>query len=230
MGMHKVWMVILLGLTSLAHAQQTPGGCADLGQVKLPGAALAVDNEGVVRLVQRALRPHGWSVTSNLPPEYGGPRLFGQLHAATWEQALQEIQRALQSARWSSSWQADRRSCTLHVTFDAQQAAAAAASVPAGTSAAPAALVLRAGQPLGAQLGAWLQNTGWMLLWRLDVDWLLANDVSLNTHDPLQVLDRIAQWLAQEGKAVQLTAYETNRVVVAQPTDAARVPAAQPSQ
>lgn len=231
---------------ALALSLPVWAACED-PQAVVDGEYVAV-NESMPDIVRAIAQPRGWQVESNLPPGAAGPRIHGRLRYAHLADAVYNLDVAMRRMGWEALTQIDRSTCVIRIAFaDKQlaglatvqasrqpaQASAAAGVSPSAVAAAdgdnpksegtsaPAVWRLRGGERLGAQLSEWLQQAGWQMVWKLDVDWVVPSDVEVGRGDVLQALDRVAKWLAQEGRPVQLTAYDINRVVVAAPLDAA---------
>lgn len=89
----------------------------------------------------------------------------------------------------------------------------AAKPTAAATTVAPVVRtewLLKAGQPIHAQLQAWALDAGWKLNWKMASSWIVPADVSFEGKFD-EALERVVTALYGEGHAVRLMLWEGNK-------------------
>lgn len=85
-----------------------------------------------------------------------------------------------------------------------------------------AELRLHGGRAIYEQVHDWSKQAGWRLIWNAPTEWVVSNSIDMKTSDVLVAVDQLALWLSQEGRPIRFTAYETNKVLVADSLEALR--------
>jgi len=83
-------------------------------------------------------------------------------------------------------------------------------------------LTLQGGTSIAEQVRQWAEAAGWKLVWNASNQWITSSTVDMQTSDMLDAVDKLGGWLQEEGRPIRFTAYEGNKVLVADSLEAMR--------
>lgn len=159
------------------------------------------------------------------------PTPNNQPRMTSWEVAIPPGYLSLQDPAWGSK---NREPVALDNVPPAQSFAAlkpiaepqstelVQPAQAAQASATPTNLELQGGTSIAEQVRQWAEAAGWKLVWNASNQWITSSTIDMQTSDMLDAVDKLGKWLQEEGRPIRFTAYEGNKVLVAESLEAMR--------
>ncbi|WP_026432917.1 toxin co-regulated pilus biosynthesis Q family protein [Paracidovorax oryzae] len=172
------------------------------------------------------------------PPEPGKVVVLEQLGSATVSDALRTVNAQLQPSQSLSiaatttgprvelartapqatlPVRAEQAGCDQQalLELDARSRAVATVSLPTTTPTPPTArYVLRAGEPVHAELQRWAEAAGWKLIWYPQVSWeVISASAYSNELEVSEAVEAVVKILRSEGKQIALSVAAANRLM-----------------